>query len=63
MTAPLFRKRFPGKHYPGNINECKEQNTLPQRVKGYFVSCCVICGRVTPRKDENGLPWCAGKLW
>lgn len=25
-------------------------------------ACCILCGRVTARRDDQGMPWCGGGL-
>lgn len=54
-------------HRVRNPAPCPERDQLDQgaRPEGYAWPCqvlCVRCGRVTTRRDPEGLPWCGGTV-
>lgn len=73
-TAPTGNRRPNGKAgglgKPGDKKsdgwagpECVERSSLPQSTPAGSRPCqrmCVWCGRVTARRDFDGMPWCGG---
>ncbi len=65
MTADqLPTRRPPGRGRGLDGPPCPERNDLDQ---GYHLrppaqAMCVRCGRVTARRDTDGLAWCGGQL-
>lgn len=46
---------------PPPIPPCPERVDDPY-VAGSRWRCCVLCGRITPRLDGDGMAWCGGVL-
>lgn len=62
MTAPYMRAAK-GTPVPDGGLPCKERFALDQHTPEGMPpcqKCCIACGRVTARRDENGMPWCGG---
>lgn len=39
---------------------CPQRQELRQSGTA-FVKLCVVCGKITPRVDTDGMPWCGGQ--
>ena len=64
MTAPYMRPAA-GLRRAEGIPPCKERFALNQATPPGMTprgACCIHCGRVTARRDEDGWPWCGGEL-
>lgn len=62
MTAPFMRPAA-GAPIPDGGLPCRERFALDQSTPAGMrpcQACCVRCGRVTARRDAEGLPWCGG---
>lgn len=64
MTAPYMRPPAGTRRAEG-IPQCRERYALDQSTPAGMPSnhkCCIVCGRVTARRDHDGMPWCGGAL-
>lgn len=64
MTAPYLRPPAGPRRAEG-IPPCRERYALDQRTPDGMTpcgACCIHCGRVTARRDQDGMPSCAGSL-
>ena len=62
MTAPYLRPPTGTRRAEG-IPPCKERYALDQHTPDGITprgACCIRCGRVTARRDPDGMPSCGG---
>lgn len=62
MTARYMRPAG-GTPIPAGLPPCRERYALDQRTPAGMTpcgACCIACGRVTARRDPDGMPWCGG---
>lgn len=62
MTAPFLRPPA-GTRLANGVAPCPEYYVLDQRTPAGMTpcgACCIACGRVTARRDPDGMPWCGG---
>jgi len=57
-------RRPPGRGLGLRGPACRERDELDQRggLRPPRQAMCVSCGRVTPRRDTDRMPWCGGEL-
>ena len=60
--APYMRPPA-GNRLAAGIPPCRERYALNQHTPAGMTpsqKCCIRCGRVTARRDCDGMPWCGG---
>lgn len=66
MTAPApYLRPAGGTRIPDGGLPCRERFALDQNTPAGMrpcQACCIRCGRVTARRDPDGMPWCGGEL-
>lgn len=64
MPENAYRRAHLHQHLAQGGLACRERVDLDQSTPdGLLPSqrCCTRCGRVTARRDPDGLPWCGGE--
>ena len=62
---PPYARAVRGTNIPDGGLPCRERYALNQSTPAGMLPCqrlCIRCGRVTARRDQNGMPWCGGEL-
>jgi hypothetical protein len=66
VTAPAPYMRPPaGTRRADGMPPCRERYALNQSTPAGMLPCqklCILCGRVTARRDHDDMPWCGGEL-
>jgi len=63
MPENAYRLAHLHGHGASKGNPCPERAGLDQSTPAGMrpaQKCCIRCGRVTARRDSEGLPWCGG---
>lgn len=63
MPENAYRRRHLHDQLARSAPPCRERVDLDQGIPAGLLPCqqmCARCGRVTARRDPDGMPWCGG---